>query len=115
MIGGVVMVIDLPVWFVVTTNIFGLILLYLSFKMWQGKQISLLGNIGELKKESHLNTVCKLTSIYSFVLGAMMLTMPLVNLLFTFHAVILLVVVGIIGSIIFWFALQKVYFTVPVR
>lgn len=103
------MVIDLPIWFILSTNLLGFTFLYLGYKIWSRKQISLLGNIGKLKKD--LNIVCKLTSLYSFVLGAIVMNIPMVNLLFDFHAVILLVAVAMIGSIIFWFILQKVYFT----
>ncbi|MFS0752150.1 hypothetical protein [Oceanobacillus sp. 1P07AA] len=105
------MIIDLPIWFILSTNLLGFIFIYLGYRIWSRKQISLLGNIGKLKEEKYLNTVCKLSSVYSLVLGAIVMIIPMVNLLFDFLAVIILVGGGIIGSIIFWTTLQKVYFT----
>ena len=70
----------------------------------------MLGRIGKLKKKD-LNTVCKLSSVYSVLLGANIITIPIVNLVFNLYIVMALVGVAIVGSMIFWLTLSKVYFT----
>ncbi|HEY4600657.1 MAG TPA: hypothetical protein VIG73_05195 [Cerasibacillus sp.] len=63
-----------------------------------------------MKKEKDLNTVCKLTSVYSVLLGASIITIPIVNLVFNLYGVMVLVGVAIVGTMIFWLTLSKVYF-----
>lgn len=102
---------NLPIWFNLTTYFLGVAFLFLGYKIKSKRQISLLGSIGKLKKEKDLNTVCKLSSVYSVLLGANIITIPIVNLVFNLYIVMALVGVAIVGSMIFWLTLSKVYFT----
>lgn len=104
------MIVHLPVWFNLLTYFLGMMFLYLGYKIWSKKEITMLGNMGKLKEEKDLNTVCHLASAYSFVLGAVIISIPLVNVLIDFYAVIALVGIAFIGSMIFWFTLPKVFF-----
>lgn len=101
------------IWFNITTYFLGVVFLYLGYRIRSRKQISLLGNIGELKKKKHLNAVCKLTSFYSLFLGATFIITPIVYLVFNLYAVMAMIGVAIVVSLIFWLTLSKVYFISP--
>lgn len=102
---------NLPIWFNLTVYFLGIVFMFFGYIIRSGKQISLLGNIGKLKKEKDINTVCKLTSVYLLVLGAGIISIPMVGFFFNFYAVLATVGAAIIGSVIFWLTLSKIYFT----
>lgn len=106
---------SVPIWFNLTTYFLGVILLYLSYRIGFKKQISLLGNIGELKNKKNRNVVCKITSIYSLFLGAIFILAPVISLVFNLYVVMVIVGVAIVISLIFWPTLSKVYFIDPVK
>ncbi|WP_373893189.1 hypothetical protein [Virgibacillus sp. CBA3643] len=106
---------NLSIWFNLTTYFLGITFLFLGYKIKAKKQISLLGNIGELKKKDNLNTVCTLACVYSVLLGASIIVIPVVNLVLNLYAVMALVGLAIIGSMIFWLILSRVYFSPSVK
>lgn len=102
--------IEFPVWFILLTYLMGLTFIYLGYRVWAKRQISLIGSRVTLKNAEKLNTVCKLTGIYSIVLGVLIMSIPTFNLFLNLFIIMFIIGITLIGSAIFWFALQKIYF-----
>ncbi|MCM3538679.1 hypothetical protein [Priestia endophytica] len=102
--------IEFPVWFILSTYLIGLTFIYLGYRICAKQQLSLIGSGVKLKNAEKLNTVCKLTGIYSVVLGTLVMAIPMFNLFFNLFIIMFIVGITIIASTIFWFALQKIYF-----
>ncbi|MBG9812046.1 hypothetical protein ABD68_10575 [Bacillus endophyticus] len=102
--------IEFPAWFILSTYLMGLTFIYLGYRICAKQKLSLIGNGVKLKKAEKLNTVCKLTGIYSVVLGVLVMAIPMLNLFFNLFIIMCIVGITIIASAIFWLTLQKIYF-----
>ncbi|MED4074375.1 hypothetical protein [Priestia endophytica] len=101
--------IEFPAWFILLTYLMGLTFIYLGYRIWAKQQTSIIGSNVKLKNAEKLNTFCKLAGIYSTVLGALVMAIPTFNLFFNLFIIMVIVGIALIGSAIFWFALQKIY------
>ncbi|MFP3888213.1 hypothetical protein [Priestia filamentosa] len=102
--------IEFPAWLILSTYLIGLTFIYLGYRICAKQQLSLIGSRVKLKNAEKLNTVCKLTGIYSVVLGALIMAIPMFKLFLDLFIIMFMVGIMIIASAIFWFTLQKIYF-----
>ena len=84
--------------------------IYAGYRLWFKKQIKLIGSSIRLKRKQEIDIVCRLSGIYTVISGLTILAIPIVHIFNSIMDILIMVLVSMVLSSVFWLFLSKKFF-----